>query len=149
MPLLQQVNYVLITSEDFHAFARNPHGLLELGFQVPQLCTAVLPCLINLSILRTFLAPLWAGMQTGITVRAFLNGIALAHHLVTCKSGFYLPVTWKAVHIWCRRLSTWPAPTPSNCTDPRRSLLEVTSIIEGQRSSFQEAIRSLWAGRLH
>ena len=93
MPLLQQVNYVLITREDFHAFARNPHGLLELGFQVPQLCTTVLPCLINLPILRTFLTPLWAGMQTGITVRAFLNGIALAHHLVTCVSGFYLRVT--------------------------------------------------------
>ena len=93
MPLLQQVNYVLITREDFHAFARNPHGLLELGFQVPQLCTTVLPCLINLPILRTFLAPVWAGMQTGITVRAFLNGIALTHHLVTCESGFYLRVT--------------------------------------------------------
>ena len=53
----------------------------------------VLPCLINLPILRTFLAPLWAGMQTGITARAFLNGIALAHHLVTCESGFYLRVT--------------------------------------------------------
>ena len=65
MPLLQQVNYVLITSEDFHAFARNPHGLMELGFREPQLCTTVLPCLINLPILRTFLAPLWAGMQTG------------------------------------------------------------------------------------
>ena len=65
----------------------------SFGFQEPQLCTTVLPCLINLPILRTFLAPLWAGMQTGITVRAFLNGIALAHQLVTCESGFYLRVT--------------------------------------------------------
>ena len=95
MPLLQHVNYVLITSEDFHAFARNPHGLMELGFREPQLCTTVLPCLIYLPILRTFLAPLWAGMHTGIMVRAFLNGIALAHQLVTCESGFYLRVTWE------------------------------------------------------
>ena len=36
MPLLQHVNYVLISSEDFHAFANNPHGLMELGFQEPQ-----------------------------------------------------------------------------------------------------------------
>ena len=48
----------------------------------------------------------------------------------------HLPISWshvrvasicglpgKAVHIWCRRSSTWPAPTPSSCTDPRRSLL--------------------------
>ena len=76
-------------------FADNPHGLMELGFRKPQLCTTVLPRLINLPILRTFLAPLWAGMQTGIIVRAFLNGIALAHQLVTCESGFYLRVTWE------------------------------------------------------
>ena len=95
MPLLQQVNYVLITSEDFHAFARNPHGLMELGFRDPQLHTTVLPRLINLPILRTFLAPLWAGMQTSLTLHAFLNGIALAHQLVTCESGFYLRVTWQ------------------------------------------------------
>ena len=95
MPLLQHVNYVHITSEDFHAFANNPHGLMELGFEEPQLCTTVLPRLINLPILRTFLAPLWGGMQAGITARAFLNGVALAHQLVACDSGFYLPVTWE------------------------------------------------------
>ena len=65
----------------------------SLAFKYLSSDTTVLPCLINLPILRTFLAPLWAGMQTGITVRAFLNGIALAHHLVTCESGFYLRVT--------------------------------------------------------
>ena len=54
MPLLQQVNYVLITSDDFQAFARNPHGLMELGFRDPQLHTTVLPHLINLPTLRTF-----------------------------------------------------------------------------------------------
>ena len=95
MPLLQQVNYVLITSDDFHAFARNPHGLMELGFRDPQLHTTVLPHLINMPTLRTFLAPLWAGMQTSLTVRASLNGIALAHQLVACESGFYLRVTWE------------------------------------------------------
>ena len=79
----------------FHAFANNPHGLMELGFKEPQLCTTVLPRLINLPILRTFLTPLWAGMPTGITARAFLNGVALAHQLVTCDSGFYLRVTWE------------------------------------------------------
>ena len=50
MPLLQQVNYVLITSDDFHAFARNPHGLMEFSFRDPQLHTTVLPRLINLPI---------------------------------------------------------------------------------------------------
>ena len=95
MPLLQQVNYVLITSDDFHAFARNPHGLMELGFRDPQLHTTVLPRLINMPTLRTFLAPLWAGMQASLTVRASLNGIALTHRLVTCESGFYLRVTWE------------------------------------------------------
>ena len=33
MPLLQHVNYVLISGEDFRAFANNPHGLMELGFE--------------------------------------------------------------------------------------------------------------------
>ena len=97
MPLLQHVNYVLISGDDFHAFANNPHGLMELGFEEPQLCTTVLPRLLNLPILRTFLAPLWAGIPVGITVRAFLNGVALAHQLVACDSGFgfYLRVTWE------------------------------------------------------
>ena len=36
MPLLQHVNYVLISHDDFHAFANNPHGLMELGFEEPQ-----------------------------------------------------------------------------------------------------------------
>ena len=44
-------------------------------------------------ILRTFLAPLWAGMQAGITVRAILNGVTLGHQLVTCESGFYLRIS--------------------------------------------------------
>ena len=93
MPLLQHVNYVLITSEDFHAFARNPHGLMELAFREPQLCTTVLPCLVNMPILRTFLAPLWAGMHAGITVRAILNGVTLGRQLVSCESGFYLRIS--------------------------------------------------------
>ena len=92
MPLLQHVNYVLITNDDFHAFARNPHGLMELGFREAQLCTTVfLPYWP--AHFTDFLAPLWAGMQTGITVRAFLNGIALTHQLVPCESGFFLRVT--------------------------------------------------------
>ena len=121
MPLLQQMNYVLITSDDFQAFARNPHGLMELGFRDPQLHTTVLPHLINMPTLRTFFAPLWAGMQTSLTVRASLNGIALAdHQLVATESGFYLRVTGKAVHTWWHRLSTWPCRTHSSCTDTRR-----------------------------
>ena len=95
MPLLQQMNYVLITSDDFRAFARNPHGLMELGFRDPQLHTTVLPHLINMPILRTFLAPLWAGIHTSLTLRASLNGIALDHQLVATESGFYLRVTWE------------------------------------------------------
>ena len=51
------MNYVLVTSDDFLAFARNPHGLMELGFRDPQLHTTVLPHLINMPTLRTFLAP--------------------------------------------------------------------------------------------
>ena len=93
MPLLQQMNYVLITRDDFQAYASNPHGLMELGFRDPQLHTTVLPQLINLPTLRTFLALLWAGMQTSLTVRASLNGIALGHQLVATASGFYLRVT--------------------------------------------------------
>ena len=93
IPILLQVNYVLITSDDFQSYSRNPHGLMELGFRVPQLHTTVLPQLINMPILRTFLARLWAGMQTSLTVRATLNGIALDHQLVATESGFYLRVT--------------------------------------------------------
>ena len=60
---LQQVNYVLITRRDFEAYARNPHGLMELGFRDPQLHTTVLPRLLNLHFLRTFLASLLEGIQ--------------------------------------------------------------------------------------
>ena len=95
MPELQQVNYVLITSDDFREFARNPHGLMELGFREPQLHTTVLPQLVNMPILRTFLAPLWAGTQTSLTLQASLNGIALDHQLAATESGFYLRVTWE------------------------------------------------------
>ena len=62
MTILQQVNYVLITRHDFQAFARNPHGLMELGFRNPQLHTTVLPHLISMPIIRTFLAPVWTGI---------------------------------------------------------------------------------------
>ena len=62
MTMLQQVNYVLITRRDFEAYARNPHGLMELGFRDPQLHTTVLPRLLNLRILRAFLAPLLEGI---------------------------------------------------------------------------------------
>ena len=55
----------------------------------------MLPQLINMPTLRTFLAPLWAGMQTSLTVRASLNGSALDHQLVAAESGFYLRVTWE------------------------------------------------------
>ena len=77
MTILQQVNYVLITRRDFEAYARNPHGLMELGFRDPQLHTTVLPRLLNLHILPAFLAPLLEGIQTRLTLRASLNGIAL------------------------------------------------------------------------
>ena len=93
MTMLQQVNYVLITRRDFEAFARNPHGLMELGSRDPQLHTTVLPRLLNLYILRTFLAPLLEGIQPRLTLRAFLNGIALDHRLVGVESGFYLSVS--------------------------------------------------------
>ena len=90
--MLQQVNYVLITRRDFEAYARNPHGLMELGFRDPQLHTTVLPRLLNLRILRAFLAPLLEGIQTRLTLRASLNGIALDHRLVGVENGFYLSV---------------------------------------------------------
>ena len=91
--MLQQVNYVLITRRDFEAYARNPHGLMELGFRDPQLHTTVLPRLLNLRILRAFLAPLLEGIQTRLTLRASLNGIALDHRLVGVENGFYLSVS--------------------------------------------------------
>ena len=94
MTVLQQRNYVLITRHDFEAYARNPHGLMELSFREPQLHTTVLPQLLNLPILRTFLAPLVEGIQTRITLRASLNGIALDHRLVGVERGFYLSVNW-------------------------------------------------------
>ena len=95
MTILQQVNYVLITRHDFQAFARNPHGLMELGFRSPQLHTTVLPHLINMPIIRTFLAPLWTGLRSGLTLRASLNGMALDHQLIAAESGFYLSVYWE------------------------------------------------------
>ena len=90
MPILQQVNYVLITRDDFEAYARNPHGLMELSFRDPQLHTTVLPQLINMPILRTFLDPLWGGLQMSLTLQASLNGVVLDHQLVAPESGFYL-----------------------------------------------------------
>ena len=95
MTILQQVNYVLITRHDFQAFAMNPHGLMELGFRDPQLHTTVLPHLINMPIIRTFLAPLWAGIRSGLTLRASLNGMTLDHQLIAAESGFYLRVNWE------------------------------------------------------
>ena len=95
MTILQQVNYVLITRHDFDAYARNPHGLMELGFRDPQLHITVLPQLLNFPILRTFLAPLLEGIQTRLTLRASLNGIALDHRLVGVESGYYLSVNWE------------------------------------------------------
>ena len=94
MLILQQMNYVLITRDDFEAYSRNPHGLMELSFRDPQLHTTVLPQLINMPILRTFLDPLWGGLQTSLTLRASLNGVALDHQLVAAESGFYLSVQW-------------------------------------------------------
>ena len=94
MPLLQQVNYVLISDDDFRTYEERPHGLLEFGFEEPQLCTTVLPRFINWPILSAFLSPLWVGMQAGTTAWASLNGHALTHQLVECRSGFYLRVYW-------------------------------------------------------
>ena len=121
----------------------------SLGFKN---LSSALRCYLALSICP-FCEPFWRPCGQACR-RASLPGhswmelhlpISLLHVRVASICG--LP--GKAVHIWCRSLSTWPAPTHSSCTDPRRSLLEVTSIIEGQRSSFQEATRSSWAGRLH
>ena len=95
MTILQQVNYVLITRHDFQAFARNPHGLMELGFRNPQLHTTVLLHLINMPIIRTFLVPLWTGIRSGLTPRASLNGMTLDHQLIAAESGFYLSVSWE------------------------------------------------------
>ena len=36
-----------ISGEDFRAFANNPHGLMELGFEEPLLCTTVFPRLMS------------------------------------------------------------------------------------------------------
>ena len=136
MPLLQHVNYVLISGEDFRAFAENPHGLMEFGFEEPQLFTTVLPRLINWPILRTFLAPLWAGMQAGITARAVLNGVALTHQLVECNSGFYLRINWGGNAYLVEQLEQMVSTHSLQLHQP-------PMIITGAHlSSFQEAIRS-------
>ena len=94
MAILQQRNYVLITRHDFETYDRNPHGLMELSFREPQLHTTVLPQMLNLPILRSFLAPLLGGIQTRLTLRASLNGITLDHRLIGVERGFYLLVNW-------------------------------------------------------
>ena len=94
MAILQQRNYVLITRHDFETYDRNPHGLMELSFREPQLHTTVLPQMLNLPILRSFLAPLMGGIQTRLTLRASLNGITLDHRLIGVERGFYLLVNW-------------------------------------------------------
>ena len=58
MAILQQRNYVLITRHDFETYDRNPHELMELSFREPQLHTTVLSQMLNLPILRSFLASL-------------------------------------------------------------------------------------------
>ena len=94
MAILQQRNYVLITRHDFETYDRNPHGLMELSFREPQLHTTVLSQMLNLPILRSFLAPLLGGIQTRLTLRASLNGITLDHRLIGVERGFYLLVNW-------------------------------------------------------
>ena len=94
MAILQQRNYVLITRHDFETYDRNPHGLMELSFREPQLHTTVLPQMLNLPVLRSFLAPLMGGIQTRLTLRASLNGITLDHRLIGVERGFYLLVNW-------------------------------------------------------
>ena len=69
--------------------------LFQDGFRDPQLHTTVLPRLLNLHILRAFLAPLLEGIQTRLTLRASLNGIALDRRLVGVESGYYLSVNWE------------------------------------------------------
>ena len=138
--ILQQVNYVLITRRDFEAYARNPHGLMELGFRDPQLHTTLLPRLLNLYILRTFLAPLLEGIQPRLTLRAFLNGIALDHRLVEALTSI-------------RKLNTWPSHTHNSCTDTLQYSLEDTSILTYGKTMVpqcisREAIDSFSAGRL-
>ena len=113
---------------------------MELGFRDPQLHTTVLPHLINLPTLRTFLAPLWTGMQHSLTVRASLNGIALDHQLVATESGFYLQVIWEGSPY--RRLSIWPG-----CTGTRRFSRVATSTIGELRCTYLEAIGLSSAGR--
>ena len=120
-PILQEVNYVLIARHDFEFYARNPHGLMELGFRDPQLHTTVLPQLINMPILRAFLSPLLEGLQTSLTLRASLNGIALDHRLVAAESGFYLRVNLEGsphlvsqIEHMANLAHTAVAPTPYN-----------------------------------
>ena len=96
------------------------YGLMELGFRDPQLHTTVLPQLINMPILRTFLTPLLEGSQTSLTLRVSLNGIALDHRLVAAESGFYLSVNLEGSPHLCHKLSTWPSHTHRSCTDTLR-----------------------------
>ena len=154
MTILQQVNYVLITRRDFEAYARNPHGLMELGFRDPQLHTTVLPRLLNLYILRTFLAPLLEGIQPRLTLRAFLNGIVLDHRLVGVESGFYLSVRVEgSPHLESQIEHMANSHTHNSCTDTLQYSLEVTSILTYGKTVVPQCISraatdSFSAGRL-
>ena len=153
MTILQQVNYVLITRHDFEAYARNPHGLMELGFRDPQLHTTVLPQLLNLPILRTFLAPLLEGIQTRLTLRASLNGIALDHRLVGVESGYYLSVNWEgSPHLVSQIEHMAISHTHSSCTDTLRYSPAGTSIHTYSKTAapqciYREAIGLSSAGK--
>ena len=67
---------------------------MELSFREPQLHTTGLAEMLNLPVLRSFLAPLMGGIQTRLTLRASLNGITLDHRLIGVERGFYLLVNW-------------------------------------------------------
>ena len=129
--------YVLIHAEDYWAFNRRPHGLVELVLGDRDMSfPCILPQLINFPIVQAFLAPLVPGGLACITMNVWHNGAALDFHLLNCFDGFFVQVT-----VCCGRtlmdniLTAAPIVTPRIHIDPLvlpdPQLLQVTAFVPG------------------
>ena len=92
--VLMHPSYVLVHDSDYWAFHQRPHGLLELvlgdrNFSFPT----ILPQVITLPLVRSFLAPLIPDGLSCVVVNAWHNGEALDYSLVRCFDGFFVQIT--------------------------------------------------------
>ena len=129
--------YVLIHAEDYWMFNQRPHGLLELVLGDRDLSFAtILPQMINLPIIHSFLAPIVPGGLACVTINVWHNGEALGPQLVNCFDGFFLQVT-----VMCGRtlmdniLAAAPIVSPRIHIDrlvlPDPQLIQVTAFVPG------------------